>query len=337
MRTAENLGLFKKKFFYIPIVITFIIVLFCYFAKISFDIKNVLGYVHEISLVITGLFVFNYGHKQHLKKKLIENIPTSKIRSVAMGFSEVNGLAKQKFPLKSSLTHTDCVYYKFTIEREKTGNKGHKYWVLTNSGQSTTYFYVQDGNDKLLVDPLNAEIIIEPDYRFTDIEGSRFGQPSRVRFTEWYIKPDDYIYILGSVKKFKDSIIDRKDKLLECLRKLKENKEKLKEFDLNKDGNINAEEWDKVREKAEQELIEEELKNPQMPEDDLVIAKGDSEKTLIISDRSEKEIVKKLLFNSILLFLIAFILIVIISTSFLARSHLLPNSLVIHWGKFYRL
>ncbi|MDI6735416.1 MAG: hypothetical protein QME42_04345 [bacterium] len=81
----------------------------------------VFGYIHEIVFILIGPGLFFYGFFKLKKKRLIEDIPTSKIRSVAMGFAEIKGKARQKIPLKSPLTSADCVYYKFLVEKERTG------------------------------------------------------------------------------------------------------------------------------------------------------------------------------------------------------------------------
>ena len=72
----------------------------------------IVGLVIGIILFITGLKWFGY-------KRLIENIPTSKIRSIAMGLVEIFGkvVALENNLLHSPFSNTDCVYYNYKIER----------------------------------------------------------------------------------------------------------------------------------------------------------------------------------------------------------------------------
>jgi hypothetical protein len=294
----------------------------------NFDLFD---FTHETGLIIAGIFLLDFGFKELHKKWLIQQTPTSKIRAVAMGISEICGLAKQKFPLKSPITFTDCVYYKFLIEKEGKGSKGQHTWSKINEGRSTNYFYVEDSTGKILVDPLDCEPILSRDYRSigTDLTGT-------YRYTEWYLKPDDYVYILGNVRKFMENVDQHKQKLIEALQKLKQDKERLKQFDKDGDGQISETEWDEARNKVEQELIEKELKEPVNTDDDIVIAKGDLEKTFIIADRGEREVARKFSLLSMLATSGGIVLILGMAVSIIARCGLLPASLAIPWHLFYK-
>jgi hypothetical protein len=92
------------------------------FASLMFeDITMIIG----VLLVFIGLAVFIIGFIFFRKKRLIENIPTSKIRSIAMGLVEIFG---QVIPIKerifkSPFTEKQCVYYQFTIEEYQSSVK----------------------------------------------------------------------------------------------------------------------------------------------------------------------------------------------------------------------
>ncbi|HBU70208.1 MAG TPA: hypothetical protein DEE98_07500 [Elusimicrobia bacterium] len=284
------------------------------------------GHFLEILLILSGLFIFALGFKTLRKKWLIDNTPTSKVRSAAMGPAEFNGIALRKTELASRLTHTDCVYYKFRIEKEVRGSKGRKSWQIIESGESACFFYLEDTTGKILIDPLEAETFMPRDY--SDIESKGF---SRFRYSEWLIKPGDPVYVFGTVRKMKDTIADRKEKLFAKLRKLKEDRQKLAQFDTDKDGRLSAEEWDNAVRAAEEELTREEMNNPDKVEDELVVGKGDLEKTFILSDKKENQISRELLFLCSALVIIGILLAVAGSVSLIARAGLLPQSLIIPW------
>ncbi|MCX5782210.1 MAG: GIDE domain-containing protein [Elusimicrobia bacterium] len=292
--------------------------------------KNLFGYLHEFAVIFIGCGLLFWGFKELMVKRLIENTPTSKIRSVAMGIAEIVGLARLKYPLKSPLTYTECAYYRYLIERENTDSKGRKYWVKEEEGSSSSYFYIEDTTGKILVDPLNAEIMLIRDYQ--NIESHRFA---RKRYTEWTICSGDYVYVLGTVKKFKNMFEERKIKLNEKLQALKQDAKKMKEFDKDGDGEISIDEWDNARAKAEIELLEEELNKPKENEDDIVIGKGDFEKTFIISDRDEKEVAGKKIWSSMLGIFFGIVIISLISYSVLNRAEIIKNGWTIPWGSFY--
>lgn len=290
--------------------------------------NDAFGYIHEGLLLPVGLYLFLHGFEILRRKRLIENTPTSKIRSVAMGFAEITGLAREKFPLRSPITATECACFKFLIEKETRDSKGRTHWSTVQQGASTTYFYAEDSTGRLLVDPLDAELMLVRDYYETK------GVP-RYRYSEWRVEPGDYVYILGSVRKFVDAAVDRQARLRDRLQKLKENKNELMKFDADRDGQINAEEWDRARAAAEQQLLEEELKKPVENSDDLVIAKGEAEKAFIISDRDEKDVCARLMWASMGYTVVGGTLVILMLISMLTRAHVAPG-FVIPWQAFYR-
>lgn len=322
----------KKLLIIVPIFV-FIILIGASFLGFSHSQSSALiGYIHEGAFIFIGFFIYIFGSKQIYKKRLVENTPTAKIRSAAMGISELVGLAKEKYPLKSRITAANCVFYKYLIEQETKDSKGNKHWSKVSEGNSANYFYLEDNTGKILVDPLNAETVLVKDYEFIDMKNG-----CRVRYSEWYIQPGDYVYILGTIRKFKDNIQDRKDRLIEKLRKLKEDKNKLNQFDADGDGQISVDEWDKAKEKIEEELLKEDLtKTQELAQDDIVIAKGTEEDTFIISDRDEDEVKKKLLTRGALSTAAGLIIIVLMLISLFSRAEFVPWKFIIPWGNFYK-
>lgn len=256
--------------------------------------EDVISAVHDAAALCGGFALFIWGFGRLKMKRLIENIPRSTARSVAMGLCEVTGAAQPKEIMNSPLTRTKCVYYRFTVEVEKPQRRSTR-WVVVNHGESTNYFYVRDATGKVLVDPLDAEIVLPHDYRYIEAAGA-FS--SKKRFTEWYIVPGDTIYVIGTAKKFPGAMADRKTRLAERLRQIKQDKARLAELDLDKDGSISPEEWDRAVAQAEDELLREDLQNPPAPGEDLIVAKGEFEDALLISDRSEKDLTGRLAWQS---------------------------------------
>jgi single-stranded DNA-binding protein len=247
-----------------------------------------------------GLAMFTYGFTVWREKRTIENIPTSKVRSLAMGLVEVSGQAQPKALLKSPITATDCVYYKFLVERRERRGKNDT-WVAVSQGASTNYFYVDDGTGRILVDPVEADIHLAQDYRYTDAASAgntlglmfnvgSFGQ--RMRYTEWYIVPGDQVYVMGTITRWRNDQQERQFALAERLKELKADRDRLMQFDRDGDGKIDADEWEAARQQAEQDILRQELDNPRDESEDLVIARDPLNHLMIISDKSEKDLVK---------------------------------------------
>ncbi|MFA5859941.1 MAG: GIDE domain-containing protein [Elusimicrobiota bacterium] len=298
---------------------------------------GLIDYAHDVVFFIAGFVAILYGYAQLRKKRLIENIPSSKIRSVAMGLSEVNGIAKERGKLISPITGTECVYYKFRVEREDRDSKGRTHWKTVRSGESTNYFYVTDDTGELLVDPLGAEVVINQDYRIVDSIWQTLGR-KRFRYTEWYIKPGETFFIIGTVREFKDYGDDRKEKIAERLRGLKNNKQQLMLYDKNGDGNISIEEWDAAKVDVEQKVLEEELSQA-LPEvkDDIVIAKGNSGDTVFaFSDRGEKAIIQHLSLSGYGLNTLGIVVSIVMVISFLNRAGIILTGHAIPWVEIYK-
>ena len=165
-----------------------------------------------------GLWLFFRGFKTYRLKKLIEHLPTSKVRSIAMGMVEIAGKAvpAEKKSLKSPFTSKDCVYYKYTVEEYRSSGKS-SHWVTIKSGDSCMPFFLQDDTGKVLVDPKGAEIDIPMDNEFKSRSGYNppkevmtflvanrlnhkniLGFNKMMRYREYYLAPNDPAYVLGT-------------------------------------------------------------------------------------------------------------------------------------------
>jgi hypothetical protein len=167
--------------------------------------------------LLGGSFLLYKGIAWHKHKKLIEDTPTSKIRSIAMGLVEVNGTAKpiDKNMLTSPFSKDECVYYKYTIEEYRRQGK-HSRWVTVKSEEDRQKFIVADETGEVIVDPSGADISIPVDHEFDsgfgkdpDVKVQAFlkqkginfetwlGFNKRMRFREYIIEPGDKLYVMA--------------------------------------------------------------------------------------------------------------------------------------------
>lgn len=259
-----------------------------------------------------GVWAFFNGFQVFRKKQLMDNIPTSTVRGMAMGLVELSGKARREKPLVGPLSRERCVIFAYVIERyEKNGDEGK--WVTIAKGDSfTCMFNVEDETGQVRVLPFGAELIAAPDFiyttswqtpltpnledfmRWAGIRTGGFLGKDTLRFTERNIKPGETVYVLGTAKKLRQPQEDLKSQqynLMLRLEQLKSNPERMKAVDANKDGNISDDEWRDAVDKVERELLQDELAAGKTGEvDDVMVAKGDAEKTFIISDKSQKEL-----------------------------------------------
>jgi hypothetical protein len=173
----------------------------------------------RIFIMAMGISLFVWAILSFRKKRLIENIPTSKIRSIAMGLVEIFGevVPSKDNILKSPFSENDCVYYKYKIEELRSSGKS-THWVTIKKGWNYVYFYLKDDTGMVLVDPIDAKIDLPADNVFKSglgkdppytvkhflqkehvaFEGSLFGINKSMRYTEHFIAPKDKLYIMGT-------------------------------------------------------------------------------------------------------------------------------------------
>ncbi len=172
-------------------------------------------FMYAVFGLIAGIVLFLKGFREWSVKRLIENTPTSSIRSIAMGFVEIAGSVTKPLNnfFKAPFTGKDCVYYEFRIDEEKRDSKGRAYWVTVKSGQDLAPFYVKDKTGIVLVDPRSARMDLVPDFdqqpiripesirKFCEknkIATSTLFWNKKLRFVETHLAPNDLIYVLGT-------------------------------------------------------------------------------------------------------------------------------------------
>lgn len=243
------------------------------------------NFIMDLVLMGVGVFMFVRGYQAARKRWMVRNIATSPIRSVAMGLAEINGFARAKFPLTSPQWGVACVYFRYTIEELHRSSKGGNHWSIIEQGASAAPFYVEDETGTILVDPVGADPA-QP-YSNRSVEG-------RFRRTEWYIRQGDPVYVLGTVRKNRGLGEDHAERVNEILRQVKRDPQAMKAADTDGDGRIDIPEWNAVRDTAELSAqaaeTRESIANPQ---DELVIAQGDTEKTFILSVGDETDIASR--------------------------------------------
>jgi hypothetical protein len=167
---------------------------------------------------LIGLGLFIHGFRMLSHKRLIENIPTSKIRSLALGLVEITGkaIAFEGSIRSSPFTGKDCIYYFFRVEEHRRQGKNSR-WVTVKKGEYRPEFYLQDDTGKVLVDPAGAEVNVPKDFEYNsgllndppvqvkeflkanDISHDSFlGLNKRMRYSEYLIEPGDTVYVIGT-------------------------------------------------------------------------------------------------------------------------------------------
>ncbi|WP_305041987.1 GIDE domain-containing protein [Geoalkalibacter sp.] len=194
-------------------------------------------------------------------KRLIENTPTSRIRSLAMGMVELNGQARRKYALVSPATQTACVWYR--LRRYRRNEKSA--WQLTSESDSGAVpFFLDDGTGNVTVDPQGARI--KPTVKHEGFPGqegllvrSLGSGETNEKWVEELIHEGAYLYVLGSARPYREQSLSLAERTREALRELKLDPKALEKYDRNGDGRIDAEEWDLARAAVEEQTLREHL------------------------------------------------------------------------------
>lgn len=213
-----------------------------------------------------GVYGFYKAFLNLLRKRIIQDIPTSRIRSAAQGYVELEGTGRlmDGVPILAPLTGRHCTWYRYAIkERRRSGRNNN--WVTVESGTSTGLFLLEDDTGECVIDPDGAHVT--PTETITWYGSSRDSRPGttggrwlssgrRYHFSESRMHAGDPLYALGLFETVgAGDIHDQQAEVRELLREWKRDSEALlKRFDKNGDGMICLEEWEAVRAAAYEEV-----------------------------------------------------------------------------------
>jgi hypothetical protein len=194
-----------------------------------------------------------------IRARIIAHTPTSRLRSAAQGFNELEGRGRalEEQPLFSPLTRTPCLWFDIRVERYRSTGK-NKSWVTERHERSDQLFRVEDDTGEAYVDPDHARVIPHQRRRWQERGGresahselifSGFGQ--RYRYTEALLLPDMPLYVLGwlETRGHDQSAATRlaavEARKKELLREWKDDEAARSRFDLDGDGEISPREWE---------------------------------------------------------------------------------------------
>lgn len=168
--------------------------------------------------VLAGLAMWMWYHSTK-RKRLMEDVPTSKAKGVAIGLTEIKGQAEIRSVLHSRLAEVPCGWFTWRCEehyrrtrRDSKGNtKTYTGWETVASGTRFRMFYIRDDTGAIRVLPHNAEIEghqvfsqtchrSDPLYYGKGPSHGISGSTGKRRFVEHAICPGDQLYIIGTAQ-----------------------------------------------------------------------------------------------------------------------------------------
>ena len=232
-------------------------------------------------LLAAGGGAFYFIWRSLHRARLIEDTPTARIRSAHQGYLELEGDGRllDGTPIVAPLTGTPCLWYRYRIEhreshRDDRGRSGS--WSTIQSGVSDGLFAIDDGTGRCIVDPDGAEVVtVDRDVWYGHDAYPRHGPSTSrqwlrigggdYRYSEERLLPGP-VYALGWFGTVRNAPGDVNGEVALLLRDWKSDQAALlARFDRNRDGQIDAGEWDAAREAALQDVIRLRSHRPHAP------------------------------------------------------------------------
>jgi uncharacterized tellurite resistance protein B-like protein len=147
----------------------------------------IVGSLGLAELIGMGLLGF-IGYRKMGTKRMIENIPTSKVKGVFPGITEIVGQIQPHNKVISARYSGDAVVYcRYLMTKlVKSGKKSR--WVTVESGVDLNVFNVRDDTGEIPVNAVGADV---------HAERTHYSRSGNLKYYEWTLRPDQEIYVLG--------------------------------------------------------------------------------------------------------------------------------------------
>lgn len=228
-------------------------------------------------LAAAALACFGFSFHYLRRARLLEDVPTSRVRSAAQGFVELDGIARLMDgpAIAGPLTGLPCVWWEYKVEERVTTGSGKNrrtHWRTLRSGCSECLFVIDDDTGTCVVDPDGASVTTHGRDRWRGHHSRWAGPPpaagwrrwlgGRFRFTERRLARNRPLYALGwfRTEGGAGSDFDTGEEVRAKLVAMKaDQQELLRRFDADGDGTIDFDEWEDARRAAEDEVRAEQL------------------------------------------------------------------------------
>jgi hypothetical protein len=242
------------------------------------------GWLFCLSLIaIISVFAWLSALK---RLRAIRDTPTSKVASATQGYVELIGRGQPfgEIPLLSKLNQLPCLWYRYKIERRTSQTE----WQTIDSGESNDSFLLRDDSGECVVDPEQAEIVTKHRDQWLKDD---------LRYTEWKLIWQDSLYVIGEFRTQSCAAeFNTREELNALLAEWKKDLPALHaRFDLNKDGELDMDEWLLARQAAIGE-VEKKMREARAQPDVNIISQPRDGKLFLISNLTPDKLSRRYLF-----------------------------------------
>ncbi len=256
----------------------------------------------ELGLGAAALSCLWYAYKSWRDGRVIRDTPTSRVRSAAQGYVELDGRGELApgVETRAPLTRLPCTWWSFRIE-EAESRRGSRSWTTVERGTSSSVFFLEDGTGRCLVDPRGAQVFASEKsvwYGSSRTPGIRpLDNPSALgrvfdrmmrgnfRYTEHRMSVGAPLYAIGAFRSVGGvSSFDVDAATAQLLRDWKRDQSALlQRFDADGDGLLSSREWDAARAQAREQVQHTALHQPAAPRVNVLSQPGDGRSFLLAS------------------------------------------------------
>lgn len=164
--------------------------------------------------VVGGPVMFFAGFHAWRVQRLIQDTPTARIRSMAMGLVELNGQVESRSRLVAPFSGRECAYWEVDISTRSGRRHGRDEWSVVHRSISGNPFYLRDQTGVALIYPQGADVRTSfgvqettqgfgvPQMYMDFMESKGLGMRSLwsvgpMRFRERILEPGVNVYALG--------------------------------------------------------------------------------------------------------------------------------------------
>jgi E3 ubiquitin ligase len=249
-----------------------------------------------IVISTVSLWAFRHMYLRYHHARIIENVPTAKIRSAAQGYVELIGQTRMMDGpvIVSPLTSTVCVWFRYKIEEKvsrRIGNKRSTHWKIVKQQTSEELFMLEDETGRCVIDPEDADVI-------TDNKRSWYKHdivPSR-RYTEELILQSSPLYAIGVFKTVANVEHQKlREDVSHLLREWKNTdpNQLIDRYDSDKDGAVSPQEWEQARKDAQRQIKQKNGHREKMEELSILRRSLQKDQAFVLSTEPEEKLIKR--------------------------------------------
>ncbi|UCD10647.1 MAG: hypothetical protein JSU88_08110 [Nitrospinaceae bacterium] len=278
-----------------------------------------------------GVYWFFHGFRELKSSRIIQNTPTSRIATGAVGTDvEISGrvMCDRDKWVTAPISGRSAVFYAIEIE-QLVRRKNSSHWVKIDEFFSDKGFYLDDDSGALALVMVEGAAIKKKKGRKVrfrmrskdmatmpanlllaltmnagqlksfKVKHGKWWDSREYRFIEWAITPDETIYVLGYADSGLRTVLKRKPKMatyLEAKKQIESDPDRHERFDRDEDGELSVEEVEAGAARLAVELeskYSEKQVEERVPKTKMVFKKQKG-KPFFISNMAEADLIKHL-------------------------------------------